>query len=725
MRDPRCAPGSGSLGPVFFAGGLALAGCDGRPPIAPSTGVTAPAVSACPLGRAVATDGHQRLALIVGVGRYRNPGITTLRGAPEDARRFYQLLTGPGGYGFPKENVCLLLDQDATTARVREALTAALVERAGPEDTAVFYYAGHGSQARDLNGDEPDGQDETFLFHDARSDGVADFTDDELNPLLARLAAKTRHAVVVLDSCNSGTAARGPEAGTYVARFQPPAEPAGAGAASPAPEAGAGWVPEDLPGLVLFTAASDGTSALERAGRGIFTDALLRTLSEVGGRPLTYAQAARQVVPQVAAQSPQVPYFQGDLGGPVFANTSRARPLAWEVTAVGPEVALAGPPLPGMGPGAELRLYAGNATGAELRDPRSAKATLVVRSTTGLNAQAVVTSRPAGAPAVDQGDVAVLVRPGDDALRLSVRLRPTAEEGGLPEERARALRAGIEADAEARLAVEPTAGAGDFELSLGEGGAVVLRGPENTVRNAYGDDGQVPRSLWQHARQRALLQLRGEGGGDFTDNDTLTVQLVPAPTQGPCARGRWEQARPGEEQVVPLCHRWQVQVGLAREAPGPLLVGGVVLSTDGGMLGFPADGRSVRLRPGERVTFNAPKETFLGTPPLGVRDHVIVFGSQETNPVPWPLLTDTAVTRAAGPAPAGLYRVLDRYLRPGGRGAARPVEEADDTTWTLSHLTLRVVAAAAPPGPAAGPSGAWARGRPEDVCDPDAGCPPP
>ena len=421
-------------GSLTLAGGFVLAGCDGRSPVTPAPGAAAPAVSACPLGPAVVTESHRRLALIVGVGRYRSPGVTTLRGAPEDARRVYQLLTGPGGYGFPKENVCLLLDEDATTARVREAFEAALVARAGADDVALFYYAGHGSQTPDLNGDEPDGKDETFLFHDARSDGVRDFPDDELNPMLARLTAKTRHAVVILDSCNSGTAARGPEAGTFVARFQPPAEDgATRSGVAGAADAGAGWVPEEMPGLVLFTAASDGTSALERAGRGIFTDALLRALSDVGGAPVTYAQAARQIAPQVAAQSEQIPYFQGELGGPVFGNTSRTRPLAWEVTAVGPEIELAGPPLPGMGQGAELRVYSGNAAGAETRDPRAARATLVVRTMTGLNARAVVASRLAGAPAIQEGDLAVLVRPGDDFLRLKVRLRPGREEGGLPD----------------------------------------------------------------------------------------------------------------------------------------------------------------------------------------------------------------------------------------------------------------------------------------------------
>jgi hypothetical protein len=215
----------------------------------------------------------------------------------------------------------------------------------------------------------------------------------------------------------------------------------------------------------------------------------------------------------------------------------------------------------------------------------------------------------------------------------------------------------------------------------------------------YEDDDAVPRSLWQHARQRALLYLTGEGGDDFTDDETLAVQLVPvaANRQPPCADGTWEPAGPNSEQVVPLCHAYNVRVthtGGPRSKP--LLIGALLLSTDGGVYVLPADGRKELLAPGDSVTFDAANETFMGTPPLDVQDRVIVFGTQETNPVPWDLLAQTAQTRSAaslrvenGP----LYRMLDRYFKPGTRGAV-PYSHvpADETTWTLSNLTMRVLA---------------------------------
>jgi hypothetical protein len=261
--------------------GLCLSGCEqGESPKPEATVETESAErNWCALGEAKETDGVRRLALVVGVGQYKNERVPDLIGPPNDARRFFDLLTGANGYGFPRENVCLLLDEQATTAEFKHAFDKALVARARPQDVAVVFYAGHGSMRRDKNGDEPDEMDETLMLHDARSDGVRDLVDDEFHEMLKRLHAKTQNITVVLDSCNSGTATRG-DAGTFVARFFEPADEdltaPTAGAAASGDE-GAGWVPEALPGVVVFTAATDGTPALETNGRGIFTDAVIHT----------------------------------------------------------------------------------------------------------------------------------------------------------------------------------------------------------------------------------------------------------------------------------------------------------------------------------------------------------------------------------------------------------------------------------------------------------------
>ncbi len=94
----------------------------------------------------------------------------------------------------------LMLDEAATSGAVIQAISGAAQSlRAG--DLLLLTYSGHGSQVPDRNGDEPDGQDETWCLYDRM------LIDDELNQLWSQFAAGTR-IVMLSDSCHSGTVAR-------------------------------------------------------------------------------------------------------------------------------------------------------------------------------------------------------------------------------------------------------------------------------------------------------------------------------------------------------------------------------------------------------------------------------------------------------------------------------------------------------------------------------------
>ena len=121
---------------------------------------------------------------------------------------------------------------------------------------------------------------------------------------------------------------------------------------------------------------------------------------------MTYAQAARQIPLKVSSAAHQIPFFQGDLERPVFGNTKRTRPVSWEVISADPPINLGGPPMPGIGKGAELRVYDGATTKADTREPKKAKATVVIDEMTGLNATAHISAaRPDGPRVVGHGDV--------------------------------------------------------------------------------------------------------------------------------------------------------------------------------------------------------------------------------------------------------------------------------------------------------------------------------
>lgn len=672
---------------------LALGSACSERPDNDTAAVSAAIDTVCALPEPELSGDHKQLALIVGVGDYANNDIRDLPGASADARRMYELLTGENGYGFPKENVCLLLDDRATKANVTAAFYEVLVDRAEEDDVAVLYFAGHGSQVSDSNNDEPDAWDETLMMHDARHGEVIDLIDDELNAMLADLYAKTSHVVAIFDSCSSGTVTRAAAAG--IPRFH---QRLSVSTADPGDQAGAGdgasdFVPDTYDGMVTLSAAGDGTSALEINARGVFTDALIQALSAAHDEVPSYAEIARQIPPLVNARSYQVPYFHGKLERPVFGNVVRETPLGFRVTAVDPELTLAGAPLPGIGVGAELYVYDAAVSGAETRDPAKAKALVAVTEFSGVNATAAVIGRQAGASTINLGDIAVLARVGDESLQISVSFRPPDAPEGVPAAEVEQLKQLIMEDPENQLLVEFRDGRADFELARRVDGALLLRGPENRVRNVYSDDGDVAQSLWRHARQRALMQLRGMGGDDYTDNETLRVRVIESLPRPPCATGGWVQGEPNSEQIIPLCHHSRIEVSMAEDAPASgLLVGAVVLSVDGYTYGLPADGRTILLKPGETVVFNGRGETFQARPPLDVYDRIMVFGTQERNPVPWYQLTQSNQTRAGLGIRSGLHRVLDGYLTPGTRAQHPVIEDYDVTTWTMSTVVARVEA---------------------------------
>ncbi len=667
-------------------------------------------LAASPAASAEPEEGR-RLALIVGVNVYANPDIPDLSGAVGDARHFRTLLTDAGGYGFEPDNVTLLTDEAATVEGFKRAFREKLVEGVqGPEDVAVLYFAGHGGQTRDLNGDEPDDRDETLILHDSRTGSAPDLVDDILAGLLAELHARTRHITVILDSCNSGTATRG-SGGSYTARkfsplFEPDSELAAILSTDLATGDGGGeFGAGGLPGIVTFGAAGDGTSALERDGQGVFTEALIRVLSQTGPAPLTYARAGRQIRQLVKGRSGQIPYFQGaDMDRDVFGTRGRVRPLCWNISRIrGENLDLDGPPLPGMGPGAELKIFAG----AEEAMAGSPCKGLVVMApprpgaTAATRGSGRLTARTEGAEPVAVGDLAVLVRPADEHLKISVRIRPESEGGLIDRDRAARLHAAVESHPEASMLITLSEQTGDFEIDGDREGRLVIVDENNQVRNSIepgpNEAAALAHNLWLHARQKAFLLMTGAGGGSYRDNETLRISLVPEVVQPDCADGLWLPGEANGLQIVPLCHEWHIRVdwpdaSLAGKSRGKLLLGGLLLSSDGSIIPFPTNGELVRIEAGGHVEFD--EDVFMGCAPLDSDDTILVFGTPEDQPVNWSLLAQEARTRSAGYDPgseSSLFRSLDSYLQPGTRGS-RPVRQRKDAPWTMSMTVSRVEA---------------------------------
>ncbi|TSA81431.1 DUF4384 domain-containing protein [Deinococcus detaillensis] len=135
-------------------------------------------------------------ALLIGIGQYQ--GGVTLPGVSDDPVLMRDIVKK---MGFADNQIKLLEDRDATKAGILSSMKNWLGQSKAGE-RVVFYFSGHGSRVKDLNGDEADGCDEALVPYDL--DNL--LIDDELGEAIAALPSN--NVLVVLDSCFSGTATK-------------------------------------------------------------------------------------------------------------------------------------------------------------------------------------------------------------------------------------------------------------------------------------------------------------------------------------------------------------------------------------------------------------------------------------------------------------------------------------------------------------------------------------
>ena len=83
--------------------------------------------------------------------------------------------------------------------------------KAGKDDIALFYYAGHGAQEQappEFWHLEPDKLNETIVCYDSRKDGGWDLADKELAKLIDEVTSRDPHTILILDCCHSGSGTR-------------------------------------------------------------------------------------------------------------------------------------------------------------------------------------------------------------------------------------------------------------------------------------------------------------------------------------------------------------------------------------------------------------------------------------------------------------------------------------------------------------------------------------
>lgn len=151
---------------------------------------------------------RRKYALLVGIGKFADPSIPTLRFAAKDARDLREVLIDPRSGNFADGDVFLLTDETATRANILKALNQIALQ-AGEEDLVLLFFSSHGSPRRDGQGLQGIGY---IVTHDSTQKEIYlnSIEFEDLSQKVSLIAA--RRKVTLLDTCYSGQAPRGGKA---------------------------------------------------------------------------------------------------------------------------------------------------------------------------------------------------------------------------------------------------------------------------------------------------------------------------------------------------------------------------------------------------------------------------------------------------------------------------------------------------------------------------------
>ncbi len=173
--------------------------------------------------------GGEKHALLIGIDDYSlSDGIANLNGAINDVKIMRKVLEDKR-FGFDKIEV--LINSQATHSNIERAFKRLINSTKKEQLSSVYiYYSGHGSQTKDLNGDEAKimnfqgnffpSFDQTWISYGSRlkkgaspPEGFAaidqyDVLDDEIAAWLGEIAENCGQVIFVSDSCHSGSVSR-------------------------------------------------------------------------------------------------------------------------------------------------------------------------------------------------------------------------------------------------------------------------------------------------------------------------------------------------------------------------------------------------------------------------------------------------------------------------------------------------------------------------------------
>ena len=243
-------------------------------------------------------------AVVIGISKYKT--VRSLKYADKDAMAFHDYLIN--NVGIIPDHMTVLLNENATLRNLKRSLGTELKRHAGPKDTVIIYYAGHGAPEPDASSPDGDGLEKYLIPYDADAQDLytTGLPMREVETIFHRLSAE--RVIFITDSCYSGaTAGRTFSSAGHRANLSD------------------GFLNRlsKGKGRVVLTASRAGEVSEERddLGHGVFTYYLLEGLkgkADVDGdRIVTVDEAYSYLsihVPQVTGQN-QHPVKKGEVEG--------------------------------------------------------------------------------------------------------------------------------------------------------------------------------------------------------------------------------------------------------------------------------------------------------------------------------------------------------------------------------------------------------------------------
>ena len=152
-------------------------------------------------------------AVIVGISKYQNNGITQLEYADRDAKVFAGYLKSKAGGSVPEENIRLLTNDTATFAAIYDALDW-LLEVCKKDDLVYFYFSGHG----DMENSTIYKLGFLLSYNTPRTNYINNAVRlEDLNNIANTLSVERQAKVVLItDACHSGKLAGNDNRGNFL-----------------------------------------------------------------------------------------------------------------------------------------------------------------------------------------------------------------------------------------------------------------------------------------------------------------------------------------------------------------------------------------------------------------------------------------------------------------------------------------------------------------------------